>query len=165
MVVSGSSRGTGTSGYVQLNLSQPKDKHPKNDSYESRQQAKRTRQLREEVELNERAKKQARGSGLRDEMRNIEVSCMDLRVKLEDLSEDEEVIEQKVSELRTRLSANEGKGSINLESVPSNDKKLQQSKATNKLGADKYIQPELQLPPKELETSVFEYKPRYNNKK
>ncbi|KAF3274521.1 RNA-splicing factor [Orbilia oligospora] len=87
-------RGSGTSGYVQRNLShiRPRDpntssSHPKDyDKFE------RHRQRQPDKEILDH-----------DRKRNVEVKCLELRDKLEDEGLDEDEIEERVSALRTTL--------------------------------------------------------------
>ncbi|KAF8477111.1 cwf21 domain-containing protein [Kalaharituber pfeilii] len=86
-------RGSGTSGYVQRNLSHLKPRSnpypPPKDLEHSRQ---RLRQPDKDILTHEKK-------------RDIEVKCVELRDKLEEEGVDEEEIEEKVSELRKKLLA------------------------------------------------------------
>lgn len=161
--IASSVRGTGTSGYVQLNLSQKRDHSDKHDSYRARQQAKRQRQLKDEAEMTEKTKKQARKNNDRNKLRDIEVKCTELRDELEDLSEDEEIIEKKISELRSRL-INSLDQSCDLEKINTNgDSEIKTSTESNPKLDDKScsISPKIDFEPTNPKTTLFQYKPRY----
>lgn len=98
-------RGSGTSGYVQKNLTKQKNEGLRQ---------KREREAQEEVIREQRARqKQIRRSAgteikLHDRKRWIEVKCMELRDKLEDEDLDDDEVEKQVKELRERLSVELG---------------------------------------------------------
>lgn len=110
-------RGSGTSGHVQSNIASTKGR-PKEGfevgHYKKRQLSKQKRlkldkQISSESQRDE-AKAEINSHDLR---REIEVKCMELRERLEDYSEDEEIIDKKVSNLRNELSlSNEGRDTL-----------------------------------------------------
>ncbi|KAH8149971.1 uncharacterized protein LAJ45_06124 [Morchella importuna] len=97
-------RGSGTSGYVQRNLShlKPRDNiapYPKDyDSFKTYKQRQPDKEILEH-----------------DRKREVEVKCLELRDKLEDEEVDEEEIERQVDELRVKLldEMKRGAGGVN----------------------------------------------------
>lgn len=94
-------RGSGTSGYVQTNLTKGKNEGLRR---------KREREAHEEQvrEAKTKQKQIRKGAGTEivahDRKRWIEVKCMELRDKLEDQDIDDEVVEKRVAALRDRLT-------------------------------------------------------------
>lgn len=94
-------RGSGTSGYVQKNLSGPNKEGLRR---------KREREAHEEHirEVLTKQKQIRKGAGTEivahDRKRLIEVKCMELRDKLEDEDVPDEIVERKVAELRAKLT-------------------------------------------------------------
>ncbi|KAK6350745.1 RNA-splicing factor [Orbilia javanica] len=89
-------RGSGTSGYVQRNLShiRPRDPNSSSSSYHPRDYDKfeKHKQRQPDKEILDH-----------DRKRNVEVKCLELRDKLEDDGLEEDEIEERVSALRTAL--------------------------------------------------------------
>lgn len=106
-------RGSGTSGYVQRNVTSGKDGQGNgNDKLGHHQSRKLEKQLADQQQRREKSvvEKQLAKTPIldHDAKRKIEVKCMELRDRLEDESEDEEVIEEQVKKLRARLNMEEG---------------------------------------------------------
>ncbi|KAI9026607.1 hypothetical protein CLU79DRAFT_742559 [Phycomyces nitens] len=90
-------RGSGTNGYVVRNLSfvrpPPTDRNDRSSSHDFKAPLPEIRQPNQEILLHDRKRK-------------VEVQCMELQIELEDEGLSEDVIEEKVQELRTRLNKN-----------------------------------------------------------
>lgn len=101
-------RGSGTSGYVQRSALSENKKDQNTGHRQKRQIEKEKEERRLNDEKAAEEKRKARGV-IRDHgrKRRIDVACMQLRDNMEDASEDEEVIEKAVSELRTKLNHQE----------------------------------------------------------
>ncbi|KAF9534365.1 hypothetical protein CPB83DRAFT_748465, partial [Crepidotus variabilis] len=86
-------RGSGTSGYVQRNLSSLRvhDKNDRNTAWD----AAPPKHREPDQEILDHEKK-----------RKVEVKCLELQVELEDKEVDESEIERRVQELREKLLAN-----------------------------------------------------------
>ncbi|KAF3925104.1 hypothetical protein AA313_de0209881 [Arthrobotrys entomopaga] len=86
-------RGSGTSGYVQRNLSHIRPRDPNNQyhpkDYDKFQKHKQRQPDKEILD--------------HDRKRNVEVKCLELRDKLEDEGMDEDEIEERVSALRSAM--------------------------------------------------------------
>ncbi|RVD88156.1 uncharacterized protein DFL_002351 [Arthrobotrys flagrans] len=87
-------RGSGTSGYVQRNLSHIRPRDPNTSSYHPKDYDKfeKHKQRQPDKEILDH-----------DRKRNVEVKCLELRDKLEDDGMEEEEIEERVSALRNAL--------------------------------------------------------------
>lgn len=95
-------RGSGTSGYVQTNLS---SKQSSDKNYKHRQSIKKRKQIEQEIEKCNEKRENARNELKKHHRhRHIDVRCMELRDELEDMSEDEAVIVEKVELLRKKLT-------------------------------------------------------------
>lgn len=102
-------RGSGTSGYVQRNIAGGKDGQANKDEklghHKSRKLQQQLEQQKQRYEKSQAVKKLAKTELLdHDAKRRIEIKCMELRDKLEDESEDEDVIEEEVRKLRAHLT-------------------------------------------------------------
>ncbi|CUM67572.1 uncharacterized protein PRCAT00005272001 [Priceomyces carsonii] len=96
-------RGSGTSGYVQKSLALNQDRKDSGHS-KYRQLLKRKRENEKQKLENDTKKTRARSELLGHEnKRMIEVRCMELREELEDNNEDEQVILKKVNNLKDKL--------------------------------------------------------------
>lgn len=87
-------RGSGTSGYVQRNLSHIRPRDPNTSSYHPKDYDKfeKHKQRQPDKEILDH-----------DRKRNVEVKCLELRDKLEDDGMEEDEIEERVSALRNAL--------------------------------------------------------------
>ncbi|KAK9462170.1 uncharacterized protein V1516DRAFT_298219 [Lipomyces oligophaga] len=92
-------RGSGTSGFIQSNKA-----HIHKRRYDPLT-ARRLAEKDNDLEIRREIRKQPADKGieLHDKARNIEVKCMEFRIKLEDKQEREDEIERQVSELRKKL--------------------------------------------------------------
>lgn len=99
-------RGSGTSGYVQKNLTKQK-----NEGLRKKREREAQEELIREQKARQKQIRRSAGTGIKshDRKRWIEVKCMELRDKLEDDDVNDEEVEKQVKELRERLSVELGK--------------------------------------------------------
>lgn len=156
-------RGTGTSGYVQLNLGITNQEiASENKNYESRRHLKRKVEIEKVAAEVEKLKRQSRMSIESNHCRDIEVKCMELRDQLEDMSENEEFIEKKVKELRSRLSAKPSKEGEDDNQSRTKQDSIRKSKHTIEKPSFKEATHSVPKAKSDsLTKPVYEYKPRY----
>lgn len=101
-------RGSGTSGHVQKNLAGSKDGEAVTGMghHRRRELEREHEQRKQELKARESNKSVVRAEiDEHNRKREIDIKCMELRDSLEDESEDEDIIETKVKELRESLLA------------------------------------------------------------
>lgn len=161
-------RGSGTSGYVQKSLAPFGDRISKHEEHQKKRKKIESDEQADDKERIDNAKKEARLEiNDHNRRRNIELKCLELRDKLEDDDVNDDIIEQKIRELRKNLLTAEvpkDSDSGKIDKQDEKQKENQDRKSIKDKEPDNVHILESKNPESSDKNPVYEYVPRYNKR-
>lgn len=161
-------RGSGTSGYVQKSLAPFGDRISKHEEHQKKRKRIESDEQADHNERVDNAKKEARHEiNDHNKRRNIELKCLELRDKLEDDDVNDDIIEEKIRELRKKLLTAEVPKDSDSGKIDKQDENQKESQGRESI-KDKESENAHLLESKHSDSSdknpVYEYLPRYNKR-
>ncbi|KAF3990178.1 hypothetical protein FT663_02189 [Candidozyma haemuli var. vulneris] len=155
-------RGSGTSGYVQKNLA---DK--KYQGYRKKREREQEDEERREARAKQIRSRRSAGGEIKehDRKRRIELKCAELRDKLEDEDEEDDVIEKKVAELREKLTKDTTEHKEAAQVVDGNKKnRVEELEETEGKEDGKKAESPKETPQSDSKQPSYSYVPRYGDR-